>query len=200
MSDEGELNKLRALLAPRKLPWQSFEDEVAEHVETEIRFCNLGLKPDSAKVIKKPRYYSKLRESNIVFDVSIEVWPFENGTRPTLIWIWECKNYPDRNVSVDEVEEFHDKLKQVGAHKGTIASRLGFAKGAITLAKSYGIALLTLTKQEVTHFAFSQDSGIIRKVELEAVNSYNELGDLITSEPLDGIIRDEFGRTGLMKW
>ena len=200
MSDENELNKLRATLAPKKLDWQSFEHEVAEHLEKEINFCNLGLKPDTAKVIKKPRYYSKLRESFIVFDVSIEVWPFENGTRPTLIWIWECKDYPDRNVSVEEVEEFHEKLGQVGAHKGTITSRHGFAKGAITLAKSYGIALMTLKKQEVAHIAFSQDSGIIRKFELEVVKSYNELGDRIVSESIDGVVRDEFGRTGLMKW
>jgi len=188
------------MIAPKKLDWQSFEDEVAEHVEKEINFCNLGLKPDTARVIKKPRYYSKLRESDIIFDVSIEVWPFEAATQPTLVWIWECKNYPNRNVSVDEVEEFHDKLDQVAAHKGTIASRQGFAKGAITLAKSYGIALLTLTKQEVTHFTFSQGAGIRRVVVLEAINSYSELGEPINAKHVGGIVRDEFGRTGLMKW
>jgi ribosomal protein L10 len=192
--DDSELQKLKNLLAPRKLEWQDFEDEVTQYLERQSVLASLGLLPQTAKVQKKPRYFSKLRESEITFDVSIEVWCNQKAPKASLIWIWECKNYPNRNVSVDEVEEFHDKLRQVGAHKGTIVSRFGFATGAVTLAKSYGIALLTLEKEEVAYLAMSKNQGLKRIIEIVATNSYSESGQDILHDDIANMVQSEFSR------
>ena len=49
-------------------------------------------------------------------------------------------------VPVNDVEEFHSKLDDIGAHKGIIVTTVGFQRGAVQTAKARGIALALLTK------------------------------------------------------
>lgn len=159
-------NNLDALLAPTPLPWQAFETEVANYIQTSIDGRELGIDGNFASVIPKCALFSKDRESEIIFDVAIKVFSTLDSTRPVFIWLWECKNYPNHPVTVDEVEEFHSKLTQVGAHKGTVVTRFGFQAGAIAFAKSRGIGLMTLNKQCVRSLALSRDCGIMESEEI----------------------------------
>jgi len=146
---------------PVILPWQSFEQEVAEYIKTQFDSDTLGLRQELVKVTPRKALFSKARESDIIFDVVVEVFPPGNPTDAIIIWLWECKDYPNRRVTVDEVEELQEKRTQVGAHKATIVTRLGFQGGAIRLAKSYHIGLMTLYRKRAFAIAFSQDAGII---------------------------------------
>ena len=146
------------LLNPNQLAWERFEDEVAAHFEREIERKSLGWIPEFCHVIQKPEYYSKARESNITFDVSVELRPNKDDENASHIWIIECKDYPNRSVPVDEVEEFVEKIRQVGAHKGTIVTRKGFQSGGITVAKTYRIGLMTLNKCISFDIQLSEDS------------------------------------------
>jgi len=134
------------LLTPNQLAWERFEDEVAAHFEREVQRKTLGWIPEMCHVIQKPEYYSKTRESNITFDVSVELRPNADDDQASHIWIIECKDYTNHKVPVDDVEEFAEKLRQVGAHKGTIVTRKGFQSGGIAVAKTYRIGLMTLNK------------------------------------------------------
>jgi restriction system protein len=58
----------------------------------------------------------------------------------------ECKHYSS-SVSVDNVEEFHSKLDDIGAHKGIMVTTKGYQDGAVKTAKGRGIALALLTKE-----------------------------------------------------
>ena len=58
--------------------------------------------------------------------------------------IVECKKY-NHKVSVDDVEEFHSKLDDIGAHKGIMATTTGFQNGAVKTARGRGIALAVLS-------------------------------------------------------
>lgn len=115
-----------------------YEQQVAEYVEREILS---GFEPGLARVRRKPRYYSTARGKDIEFDVSIEVFR-KGATDPFLIWIWECKASTNP-VPVDDVEEFHAKLNQVGADKtkGTMIASNSFASGGESFARSMGIGL-----------------------------------------------------------
>lgn len=155
---------LDELLKPKLAPWERFEAEVATYVEEQMHFGRLGLQRGMAILCRRPRYYSKQRESDITFDVSIEVFPSAEKTgKPFLIWIWECKDYPSKRVSVDEIEEFHHKLHQVGAHKGTVVTRHGFQSAAINLARSCGIGLMILLKEKHFVIQMSHDGGLIER-------------------------------------
>jgi hypothetical protein len=119
----------------------AYEIEVADAVEAELAQGNFGLDPTLAKVRRKPSYFSRDRKKDIIFDVSIEVCR-KGVSIPYWVWVWECKNYGHK-VPVDDAEEFHAKLEQVGADrtKGTMITPVGFDTGTIEYARSKGIGL-----------------------------------------------------------
>ncbi len=141
-----------------RVPWRDFELEVSEYIRAGIDRLQFGLIPDASEVVSRCRLYSKARESDITFDVVVKTYAKPKPTTPWHLWIWECKNY-SHDVPVDDVEEFHSKLVQVGAHKGTVVTRQGFQAGAIAFARSHGIGLMTLYKGHVQTFAMSDDPG-----------------------------------------
>ena len=118
-----------------------YELEVVNLVQQLLFQEELAIHADQAKIQHKPSYYSRDRMKDITFDLSIEVC--RKGVQtPFWIWIWECKNY-SHTVPVDDVEEFHAKLNQVGANrtKGTMITPVGFDSSALEFAKSKGIGL-----------------------------------------------------------
>jgi hypothetical protein len=84
-------------------------------------------------------YVGKLSGRRIKIDVSFELLIF--GAR--ILFLVECKHY-NRTVEAGDVEEFHSKLSDIGAHKGMIVTTLGFQDGAIKTAKGREIALARL--------------------------------------------------------
>lgn len=118
-----------------------YELKVLDLVKKKLNRGDLGIIPVQANVQHKPAYYSRDRRKDISFDVSIEVCRKGVDT-PFLVWIWECKNY-NHSVPVDDVEEFHAKLSQIGADrtKGTMITPIGFDEGTLEFARSKGIGL-----------------------------------------------------------
>jgi Zn-dependent peptidase ImmA (M78 family) len=91
---------------------------------------------------RKKGYYSRDREKEIIFDVSIE-YVLPGAAKYSMVTLIECKNY-SHPVPVDDVEEFFAKAQQVAAgnSKLVLASTAAFQEGAIRFAKSKGIGLL----------------------------------------------------------
>jgi len=127
--------------------WESFEQEVFDHVKNCVEFYGSAMNPRIAKFHRKKAYPSK--------DVVVEAWEAD-AKEPSMRWILECKDYPDRNVSVDEVEEFSAKLEQIGPMnvRGTIVTRHGFQEAAYNYAVSRKISLYVLQRElvRVTQF------------------------------------------------
>jgi hypothetical protein len=61
-----------------------------------------------------------------------------------LLVLVECKRYAHR-VQVDDVEEFHSKLDDIGAQKGILVTTVGFQVGTMKAAVGRRIALALLT-------------------------------------------------------
>lgn len=118
------------------------EAHVFEVFESQIVEDCFFSKRDYCKIFRKKGYYSKDREKNIVFDISVEV-TLPCQERYSLLFLFECKNY-GHSVPVDDVEEFFSKIQQVsGANaKGIIVSTNSFQDGAFKFARSKGIGLL----------------------------------------------------------
>jgi hypothetical protein len=123
---------------------KEFEIEVKNALERVLSAGELGLEPSHAKIHHRKGYCSRDRGKKIIIDISIELFPKDAQT-PVLIWVWECKDY-NRLVPVDDVEEFHSKLEQIGADntKGTIITRNGFQRSAFQYAQAKGIGLCRL--------------------------------------------------------
>lgn len=126
---------------------RELEKEVCEKIIKLVENNEFLVTHPNVVVLEKPRYFSKDRNTEIEFDVSIEKY-LENpstgvGILPSLIIIVECKDYA-KSISVDDVEEFHAKLEQIGADKTKgimITKEAIYQKATLEYAKSKGITL-----------------------------------------------------------
>ncbi|MGB9130292.1 MAG: ImmA/IrrE family metallo-endopeptidase [Thiobacillus sp.] len=120
----------------------ALEKRIRDLFQTEIDADRFWAKKANCKVFWKKGYHSKDRNSDIVFDVSIEIYLPGAKEFSALILI-ECKNYT-HSVPVDDAEEFFSKVQQVAAAnaKAVIASTASFQSGTRTFAKSKGIGLM----------------------------------------------------------
>lgn len=126
------------------LPGDELELEVFEALTDLLAQEELGLRSKNAIIYRHKGYWSAVRDREIVTDLSIELYR-EGANNPFFIWIWECKDYK-RQVPVDDIEEFHAKLEQIGVNrtKGTVVCRNGFQSGAVRVAEAYGIGLVRM--------------------------------------------------------
>ncbi len=130
---------------------KSLELQIKEFLEWELKQGRLGISPDTAKIYHRKSYYSRERSSNIITDVSLELTR-PGAEDPFFIWVWECKDY-NHSVPVDDIEEFHSKLEQIGLHKtkGTVVCRNGFQRAAIKFAKSKAVSLARILADGTMH-------------------------------------------------
>lgn len=85
-------------------------------------------------------YTGRISQREIKVDVSFNY----TIAGANLLFLVECKCY-GHSVPVDDVEEFHSKIDDIGAHKGIMVTTVGFQEGAVKTARGRGIALALLT-------------------------------------------------------
>jgi hypothetical protein len=88
-------------------------------------------------------YTGRVSKRDIKVDVSFNYTIAEGAD---VLFLVECKYY-NHSVPVDDVEEFHSKIDDIGAHKGIMVTTVGFQDGAIKTARGRGIALALLTTE-----------------------------------------------------
>jgi len=118
------------------------EQQVFSLLEAEIKANRFIAKPECCAIFHRKAYYSRDRQSNIVFDVSIEII-LPGATTPSTVWLIECKNY-SHPVPVNDVEEFFAKVQQVAAAKAkaVMVTNNSFDRGTLEFARAKGIGLL----------------------------------------------------------
>jgi Zn-dependent peptidase ImmA (M78 family) len=124
------------------LKGDAFEDVICHPLAREISEDRFWARKDCCRLFRKKRYYSKDRQTDIIFDIAIEVI-IPGEKEYSLLILVECKDYSTR-VPVNDVEEFWAKISQVaGANvKGILASRSPFPDGAFRFAESKGLAIV----------------------------------------------------------
>lgn len=88
-------------------------------------------------------YTGRISKRKIKVDVSFN---YKIAKGANVLFLVECKCY-NHSVSVDEVEEFHSKIDDIGAHKGIMVTTVGFQKGTIKAARGRGISLALITTE-----------------------------------------------------
>ena len=154
------------------------EAEVFRLFERIIDAGEFWAKKEFCRLKPKARYFSRTRETEIEFDLSVEVW-LPGADRASLICPIECKNY-SHSVPVNDVEEFVSKCEQVEARKGVIVSRGAFQKGAQTYAKNKAFGLIRYLADE-THKWILHRSTAANVVSASADHRIT-LSNLITDE------------------
>ena len=120
----------------------AFELKVYELLKAEIDAGNFAAKKECCKIHHRKGYYSKARESPIIFDIAIEIY-LPGQSEFSMVWLIECKKYSS-SVPVNDAEEFFAKTQQVAPAKckAIIASTAPFQEGVKTYSKSQGIGLM----------------------------------------------------------
>jgi hypothetical protein len=129
----------------------AFEKLVFTAIKRELEKGRLGFSPDACQIYRKKGYYSIERDDDIIVDISIEITR-PGATTYSMLWVCECKDYSG-SVPVNDVEEFNDKLRQIGGKsvRGVIAiGRGGLQRGAFNIARANKIGVVRiLPRQQV---------------------------------------------------
>lgn len=135
----------KAFLMSTTKKGNEFEAIVHDVLREQIVTAGLFGMPELCKLRKKPKYYSRDRQGDIIFDLSIEVY-FPGQKNFTFLVIVECKNYSHK-VPVDDAEEFFQKVQQVsGANiKAIMVANGAFQEATVRFSKSKGMGLWRYT-------------------------------------------------------
>lgn len=124
----------------------NYEMFVFEYISSLLDNGKLFLNPKTSRVIHHPKYYSSDRKSDITFDISIETKYESSDKKPSLITLIECKCYSSA-VSVDNVEEFISKVRQVTRLnvKAIFITNSIFQKSALAVGTANEIGMARLS-------------------------------------------------------
>ncbi len=120
----------------------AFEEKALGIITKLIENDVLYLPPNSIRIIPKAKLFSRDRQKNIVFDLTIEIWP-PGADRYSMIYIIECKDYKHR-VPISKVEDFHSKIQQVAGVnvKAIFISNSPLQEAAYNFASSKGMMVI----------------------------------------------------------
>jgi len=111
----------------------------SEYQDFIYRVCEALDEADGIVAYRNKTYTGRVSRRKITMEVSFEGQLL--GVR--ILGLVECKCYKSR-VEVSDVEGFHSKLDDIGAHKGIMFTTVGYEAGAKNVAKGRGIALFML--------------------------------------------------------
>lgn len=163
-----------------------FEDEAFAIILKLVKAGRFIVPDKLSKAFQKKGYYSSQRDSNIIFDITIETY-LPGATDYSLLTVFECKNL-NASVSVDDVEEFSRKLSQIGEHniKGIMITTNSFQRSTLKFAKSTGIALVRITNRKELNWILPRtDSKNVSESNNEIEYKLTDLN--YNSEPFIGI-------------
>lgn len=170
----------------------SFEKKVYELFKDELEQDRLFVKGENCKIYQKKGYYSRDREGDIIFDISIEVF-IPGESEYSILIIIECKNYK-HSVPVDDVEEFYSKLQQIsGANvKGIVISPNSFQRGTLKFSKSKGIGIVRFIDNDNFKWILKRAvSGIVTQKEIQ--NSEYNISQALSNDKFITTQIDFFG-------
>ena len=119
-----------------------FENKVFEYFEAELKANNLYVNKKTSELHRKKGYYSRDREAKVIIDISIE--SSNPGAKDySVLTVIECKDYSG-TIPIDDIQELHDKVRQVAGDKGKaiFVTTAALQKGALTYAKNNQIAII----------------------------------------------------------
>lgn len=152
-----------------------FEDVVFNIIERQIKSNDFLLSHPNVRIRRNAKYYSRDREAQIECEISVEKYLAnpDECKKPSIIVVIECKDYSN-SVPVNDVEEFHAKLQQIGADntKGIMITRNGsFQKSALSYANAKGIALARILPDNQVHYIMHMMTGDLLSKQLSSLNA-----------------------------
>lgn len=151
------------------LKGDTFEQNSYQLIKKAIEDDEFGISPKFSKVFLKKGYFSNLRQKEIVFDLSIEIWP-PNAQRYTILYLIECKDYSTKKVPVDDIEEFLFKVSQIANLgyfvKAVFISNNSYQEGALEIAKNSGLMLIEVNSNSELSIKLHRANRITNEIDI----------------------------------
>lgn len=167
-----------------------FEEECFKWIKNAIYNGHFGIISEDVRVYSKRSYYSHKRKSNIVFDIAVEIW-LKDAKNYFQLWLIECKNYSSKNVPIDDIEEFIDKVDQVAGKnvKAIMISASSFSQTVKNRAESDGVMLIESREDDYNIILHRKDANSKSDRRDEDIIIFNLLRDALGLNKVSGIDR-----------
>lgn len=133
-----------------------FEQRVATILRNQLEEGQLGLISEYSRLYTRKGYRSKELDKDIITDISIET-SLPGATEFSILTVIECKNYKG-TVPINDIKEFRDNLREIGAHKGIMVAAGAFSDGVVKIATSSKISLLRIIPDEMLQWVLYRTS------------------------------------------
>lgn len=143
----------------------AFEERVYNLFKRLLDTGELGIDSSRTIVHKKKKYYSKIQDADITFDISIEIY-MPKSAIPSFLFLVECKDYKS-SIDVHKVRNFEGQVKEVGGHKGFFVTSSKYQIGAIKHATTNRMGLIVLNLDDDV-------SWIVRRTSSENLSLAND--------------------------
>ena len=167
-----------------------FEDKCFKWIKSAIDDGQFGIVGEDIRVYPKKGYYSHKRKSEIVFDIAVEIW-LKNAKNYFQLWLIECKNYSSKNVPIDDIEEFVEKIGQVAGKnvKAIMISASSFSQTVKNLAESDGVMLIESREDDYNIVLHRKGDNEVTEYEREDLIIFNLIRDALGLNKASGIDR-----------
>lgn len=127
----------------------NFEEICTELIVNAINDDKFAFPLKYARIIPKAKYYCKKRESDIIFDIAIEIWPPEAKNYSNLYLI-ECKAYSTKKVPIGDLEKFQSNINSVAELNGkaVFITSSSYTDTSIKLAENTGMMLIEVESEQ----------------------------------------------------
>lgn len=159
-------------------------------IKSAIQDGQFGIISNDVRIYSKKGYYSHKRKSEIIFDIAIEIW-LENAKNYFQLWIIECKNYSSKNIPIDDIEEFIDKVGQVTGKnvKAIMISASSFSQSVKNRAESDGVMLIEAREDDYNILLHRKGESEDTEKEKEKIIIFNLIRDALGLNKASGINR-----------
>jgi len=147
-----------------------FEEECKKLIVDAINDEKFAFPLKYATVIPKAKYYCKKRESNITFDIAIEIWP-PNANNYSNLFLIECKAYSSKKVPVGDLEKFQSNVNSVAELNGkaVFITNSSYTETEIKLAKNIGMMLIQVEDEKSLNILLHKTNRNKSKKEIKEV-------------------------------
>lgn len=150
-----------------------FEERAFKILKGAVDENRLGINPACCTVWAKKKYFSRDRDDDIIFDLSIEL-RLPGTENIHLLYLAECKDYKGK-VPVNDVEEFISKIGQVAGlnAKGVFITTGDMQPAAFNLLKSKGMMWIQVAADKEEFILTNKNRSNKANIDV-AVNNWRE--------------------------
>lgn len=125
-----------------------FENICYDKIVEAINNDELAFPLKYARVKRKAKYFSKKSQTEIIFDLAIEIWP-PKATNYINLFLIECKSYSSKKVPIGDLKRFLADVNDIAELNGkaVFMTNSSYSEPSLVFAKNTGIMVFSIDQE-----------------------------------------------------